>query len=411
MRAAFVPLIVVLGLGGSLHAADWPAWRGPTGQGFCEEKNVLQKWSDKENVRWKIPLAHQGNSTPIVWKDRIFLTQANTGGSVRSLLCFARADGKLLWQKDVEWTAKERNWNPNWYANASPVTDGERVVACFASAGVYCFDFEGKELWKRTDLGEWQHAFGSGSSPVIYRDTVIQWCGPNENKGRNFLLAMDRKTGATVWEHEEKVGSWGTPLIAKVGDRDQLLLALTPALKGLDPGSGSEIWSCDGLNKYVYTTPLVGNGVAVAMSGYMGAALAVKLGGTKDITADRLWHHPKNIQRVGSGMIVGNHVYIVEETGIPHCYDLTTGEEVWQIEKRPEAGGTWGSMVHAEGRLYVVTKNAQTLVLKADPKYELLGTNSLGPGESSNSSLAISNGDVFLRTFKHLWCLAETKKP
>jgi outer membrane protein assembly factor BamB len=110
-------------------------------------------------------------------------------------------------------------------------------------------------------------------------------------------------------------------------------------------------------------------------------------------------------------MIVGNHVYIVEETGIPHCYDLTTGEEVWQIEKRPGAGGTWGSMVHAEGRLYVVTKNAQTLVIKADPKYELLATNSLGQGESSNSSLAISNGDVFVRTFKHLWCLAETKQP
>ncbi len=404
--ALFVLLIAATSM---LRAEDWPAWRGASGQGFCEETNVLLNWSDKEHVKWKIPLAHQGNSTPVVWGDRIFLTQANTDGVIRSLLCFARADGKLLWQQDVPYSEKEKNWNANWYANASPATDGERVVVSFASAGMYCFDVDGKVLWKRTDLGRWEHAFGSGSSPVLYGDLAILWCGPNEKQGRNFLLAVNKQTGETVWEHDEKSGSWGTPLIANVEGRDQLLLSMSPHLKGFDPKSGQELWLCEGLSKYVYTSPLYGNGVAVAMSGYGGAGLAVKLRGSGDITADRLWHHPKNTQRVGSGMVIGDYVYMIEENGVPHCFELRTGEEVWKVDKRPGGGTTWGSMVHANGRLYVLMRSADTLVFAASPNYELLAANSLGRGEATNSSLAISNGDIFIRTFDHLWCIGEQK--
>ncbi len=392
-----------------LTAADWPAWRGPTGQGFCEEKDVPLKWNDKENVRWKIPLENPGNSTPVIWGDRIFLTQANTDGGIRSLLCLSRADGKLIWQKDVTYGEKERNWNPNWYANASPVTDGQRVVVSFASAGMYCYDLGGKELWKRTDLGKWEHAFGSGASPVLYGDLAILWCGPNEKVGRNFLLAVNKASGETVWEHDEKVGSWGTPLITKIDGQDQLLLSVVPHLKGLEPATGKELWHCDGLNKYVYTSPLFGNGIAVSMSGYTGAALAVKLGGPGDITADRLWLHPVNIQRVGSGMIVGAHAYMVEENGVPHCYDLKTGEEVWKTEQRLGGGTTWGSLVHAEGRFYILMRDGRTVVLAASPKFEQLATNSLGPGVGTNSSLAISNGEIYIRTFKHLWCISSKK--
>jgi outer membrane protein assembly factor BamB len=360
-------------------------------------------------VKWKIDLAHQGNSTPIICKGKIFLTQADKDGHTRSLLCFDRADGKLLWQKDVAYEDKERNWNPNWYANASPMTDGERVVASFGSAGVYCYDFAGEEMWKRTDLGKWEHAFGNAASPVIYGDLVIQWCGPND-KGRNFLLAMKKTSGETVWEHDEKAGSWGTPVIAKVGGGDQLLLATVPHLKGIDPTSGKELWFCTGLNKYVYTSPLVKDDIAVAMSGYTGAAFAVKLGGTGDITEQRLWLHPTNIQRVGSGVIVDGHAYIVEENGVPQCYELASGNEVWQIEKRPSGGTTWGSMVHADGRLYVLMRNGSTLVFAAKPEYELLATNSLGNGDQTNSSLAISDGEIFIRTFKHLRCIAGNAK-
>jgi outer membrane protein assembly factor BamB len=400
-----------------LNAADWPQWRGPTGQGFCEEEGILLNWSDTEAVKWKVPLEHQGNSTPVIWRDRIFLTQANKDGEIRSLLCLARADGKLLWQRDVPYGEMERNWNPNWYANASPVTDGERVVVSFASAGMYCFDLAGNELWKRTDLGKWEHPFGSGSSPVLYGDLAILWCGPNEN-GRNFLLAVNKATGETVWEADQAYGSWSTPLVTKVSGQDQLLLGLSKDVKnapldktgflyGFDPQSGKELWRCQGLSSYVYTSPLFSSAhnIAVGMSGYGGSAMAARLGGSGDITADRLWHHPNNTQRVGSGMIVGDHVYIVEENGVPHCYELKTGEEVWKVKDRPGGGTTWGSTVHANGRLYVLMRDGGTLVFAASPKYELLATNSLGRGESTNSSLAISNGDIFIRTFTHLWCI------
>lgn len=412
-----LPTALLLLTTSPLLAGDWPAWRGPTGQGHCDETGLPLTWTATENVRWKVPLDNPGNSTPVVWKDKVFLTQANKGGSTRSVLCLARADGKKLWQQDVSYAEKERNWNENWYANASPATDGERVVVSFASAGVYCYDFAGKELWKRTDLGKWEHAFGSGASPVLYGDLAILWCGPNDPTGRNFLLAVNKKTGETVWEVDETYGSWGTPLVAKVDGKDHLILGISKDvkgapeakaghLKGFDPKTGKELWACRGLNSYVYTSALYGSGIAVGMSGYGGSSLAVKLGGSGDITKDRLWLHPAPAnQRVGSGVIVGDHVYLVDENGAAHCYVLKTGEDLWKEAPRLKGGGTWGSIVHTEGRLYLLMKSGETVVLAADPKHEVLSVNSLGVGEQTNSSIAISDGNVFIRTFKHLWCV------
>jgi outer membrane protein assembly factor BamB len=388
-------------------AEDWPAWRGPTGQGHSSETKLPLTWRPDKNVKWKIPLSEPGNSTPIVWKDKIFLTQANKGGSVRSLLCFNRADGSMVWKKDVAYAEKERNWNPTWYANASPTTDGERVFVSFGSAGFYCYDLAGKELWKRTDLGAWDHAFGNSASPVLHGDHVILWCGPNEKAGRNFLLCVKKTNGETVWEHDEKFGSWGTPTVATIQGKQQILLSTHPALKGIDPANGKELWACEGLSIYVYTSPLTNGDIAVAMSGYQGPALAVKLGGSGDITKDRLWHHPKNAQRVGSGVLIGEHVYIMEENGMPHCYELKTGKEIWQVKARPAGEKTWGSMLHADGKLYVMMNNGDTIVLAANPKYEVLAVNGLG--EETNSTPIVSNGEIFLRTFKHLWCIAEKK--
>ncbi len=439
LRLALAPILALTA--SAAHADNWPAWRGPTGQGFCFEKNLPVKWGAKENVKWKIALAEPGNSTPVIWGDKIFLTQANKAGTVRSLLCLARADGSLLWKKDVAYTGKEMNWSGITYTNASAVVDDKRVVACFASAGLYCYDHAGNLLWKRTDLGSWQHSFGNGASPVLYDDYVIMWCGPNASpeaddktaletdKGakakkapagaRNFLIAVNKENGKTVWEHDEKFGSWSTPLLIKHNGQDQLLFGAGPDakntpdpetnfFKGLDPKSGKELWYCRGLNSYVYTSPLFGNGVAVQMCGFGGSALAVKLGGTGDITKDRLWLHPKNNQRVGSGMIMGDHVYMVDDNGVAHCYELTTGNDLWKDAERPW-GMTWGSLVCADGRLYVLMRNGDTVVLKADPKFEVLAINSLVQGEQSNSSLAISNGEIFLRTFRSLWCIREKK--
>ena len=417
------------------QADDWPAWRGPTGQGLSSDRGVPVKWTAKENVRWKVALEFPGNSTPIVWGDKILLTQANKDpnpkkdadgkvdpkqskdGKVRSLLCLSRADGKTVWRQDVKYDEFERNWPNIPYANASPATDGERVVACFGSAGLYCYDLSGKELWKRTDLGQWDHIFGNGASPVIHGDLVVQWCGPNDPKGDNYLLAVNKKTGETVWRHDEPYGSWITPLVARVNDKDQLIIGQSRDvknrpeaewgfLKGIDPASGKELWRCRGLNSYFYASPLFADGIAVGMSGYGGSAFAVKLGGKGDVTADRLWLQkaPAN-QRVGSGVIVGGHVYVVDENAIPRCYDLKTGENKWADAERVKGQLTWGSMVHAEGRLYVMMRDGTTVVLAADPKFEVLAVNPLEPGEQTNSSPAIAGGEIYLRTFKHLYCI------
>ena len=232
--------------------------------------------------------------------------------------------------------------------------------------------------------------------------------GPIEAKKTNDIIAFDKKSGQTVWEVKTEVkqngGCWGTPIIVKVNNQDQLIVGMPHQLKGFDPKTGKELWFCDGLTYLVYTSPLYANGIAVQMSGFGGSALAVKLGGTGDITKDRLWHHPRNIQRVGSGIIVGEHIYILEETGVPHCYELATGKEVWQVEKRPQ-GSSWSSMLHSDGKLYVLTKQGDTHVFAASTKYELLATNRLG--ETTNASIAPSDGELFIRTAKHLWCISE----
>src|ERR1043166_5437288 len=181
----FLACLVLFGCSVAVRADDWPAWRGPTGQGYCFEKNLPLKWSEKENVKWKIKLDHPAYSTPIIWKDKIFLTLGTPDGKTRSLYCLDRADGKHIWKKDVSFKDNEMTWQGNYpYCHASPVTDGERVVVSFGSAGMYCYDLAGKELWKRTDLGSWQHAFGNSSSPVLFEDLCILYCGPNGQIGR-----------------------------------------------------------------------------------------------------------------------------------------------------------------------------------------------------------------------------------
>ena len=345
---------------------------------------------------------------------------------VRSLLCFARADGKLLWQKDVAYADKERNWNPNWYANASPVIDGERVVVSFASAGMYCYDLAGKELWKRTDLGKWEHAFGNGASPVLYGDLAILWCGPNEQpRARNFLLAVNKETGETVWEHDENVRLLehaahrqgerpGSAHPGPVPRREGAARGEDGYLKGFDPKTGKELWKCQGLNSYVYTSPLYGNGVAVAhvrLRRRRPGGQAGRQRATSPRTASGM--HPKNTQRVGSGMIVGEHVYMVDENGMPHCYELKTGKdrlEGREARRQRHDLGFDGPRRRPAVRAHAQRRNGGP---RRQPKFELLASTSSARA-SRPTPPWISNGEIFLRTFRHLWCIARrmtTMKP
>ena len=419
----FAPSVIVATLLISLWArADtWPAWRGPFGTGVCTEKNLPLHWTTNENVRWRVPLPERGNSTPIVWSERIFITQAVEKEGRRAVICFDRRDGKLLWQSGVTNAEKEVTHSTNPYCSASPVTDGERVIASFASAGLYCYDFNGNELWHR-DLGRQAHIWGNGASPILYRDLCILNFGPGE---RTFLVALDQKTGRTVWQVDEPgghygepkpgenqqsvwIGSWTTPIVIEVNGREELIMCWPRRVAAYDPKTGKEFWTCQGLNPLIYTSPLYADGVVVAMGGFGGMALAVKPGGSGDVTETRrLWHHPKTKQRIGSGVIAGGHIYILNDPGVAECFELQTGKLVWEERLRGTGpkSDSWSSMVLSGDKLYAVSQSGDTFVLRASPKFELLRTNPLA--ETTMASLAVSDGEIFIRTYKNLWCVSE----
>ena len=364
-------------------------------------------------------LPDRGNSSPIVWGGKVFVTQAIEKEGRRTLMCLDRQNGKLLWQKGVLFKEKEATHRTNPYCSASPVTDGERVVVAHASAGLVCYDMDGKELWRR-ELGPQKHIWGNGASPVIYKNLVILNHGPGDP---TFLVALDKTNGTEVWRHDEPggdsgekkddqrgkwLGSWTTPILVKANGKDQLLMSYPGRLAAFDPGVGKELWSCKGLNPLVYTSPLYDKGIAVAMGGYGGTALATRIGVTGDVTAThRLWTRPKEQQRIGSGVLHDGHIYILNATGVAQCINVMTGKVAWEerlMGKGPR-GGSWSSMVLAGDKIYAINQSADTFILKASPKFELLAVNSLG--ETTQSSIAASNGELFIRTYKHLWCIRE----
>jgi outer membrane protein assembly factor BamB len=419
MKRIFVLSFLLFGTN-LLCGENCPSWRGPRGDGTSTEKDLPTTWSPKENVRWKLKLPGPGNSSPIIWGDRIFLTQSiDKQGTERGLMCIDRQSGKLIWQKTVPFKEKEPTHGTNPYCAATPVTDGERVIVSHGSAGVYCYDFDGKELWHR-DLGKFIHIWGTAASPILYQDLVILNCGPGEN---TFLLAMNKKTGEDVWkapepkgasgldEGEKKgewIGSWSTPLL-QLKEKDQLLMSWPEVLKAYDPKTGEVLWSCKGLTKLVYTSPVANSDVVVAMSGYHGSAIAVKTRGKGDVTTThRLWHHSKrNPQRIGSGIIVGDHLYMVNaENGIAQCFELPSGKNLWEGKDRLGVAH-WGSLVLADGIFYATDQDGNTFLFEAKPELKVIRKNSLG--EHVNASLAISDGEIFIRSYQHLWCISNSK--
>jgi outer membrane protein assembly factor BamB len=424
MHRMVLPL--VLCAAAAVSAADWPAWRGPRGNGVSTETDLPTKWSATDNVRWRVPLPEAGNSTPIVSRGRVFVTQAV--GERRTLMCFEREGGKVLWQKGIETKEKEPTHGTNPYCSASPVTDGDRIIVSFASDGLYCYDFAGNELWRRTDLGRQIHIWGNGASPVIHGELCFLNFGPGET---TYLLAVNKRNGKTVWRKDEDtgygkpsaddlrggnkenatyIGSWTTPTLMRVEGRDQLLMTWPRRLAAYDPQSGDEIWTCSGLNPLVYTSPIFEEGVVVAMGGFGGMSIAVRAGGRGDITGSRrIWHQAKTPQRIGSGVIKDGYIYVHNDPGTAECYELKTGERVWQERlSGPGSSGTnWSSVMLAGDNCYTINQGGDCFVFKAAPKFELASVNSLG--EASNSSIVPSNGELFIRTHEALWCIQEKK--
>jgi outer membrane protein assembly factor BamB len=429
LAIASIAACAAIGWSGPALAENWPTWRGPTSQGVSAEEKLPLKWSPTENVRWKVALPGPGNSTPVIWGDRVLITQASefkqwppkvpayyAGGASpggfaiaekRSVMCFSRTDGKLLWQRDTHYPHEEMTHADNPLCSASPVTDGERVIASHGPAGLACYDLDGQELWKY-EVGKYEHLWGSASSPILHGDLCIVWCGPGE---RQFLLAVNKKTGQKVWETHEPggdagittktfLGSWCTPIIVRVGEQDQLIFAVPHRLKGYDPQTGKELWSARAGGTYCYHSPLHAQGLAI-----YGADL-LKLGGTGDVTKDLLDYRVGGMY-ISTAAIAGDYLYTMNDVGVPNCFEWKTGRELWkgQIRERPGGKAAWGSLVHAAGRIYVTDREGTTSVFAAGPKYEHLASNRLA--ERCNASIAVSQGDLYIRTYKHLWCIGE----
>jgi outer membrane protein assembly factor BamB len=400
----------------SLSAADWPAFRGSNGDGISFEDKAPLHWATNKNVQWKAELPGPGSSSPIVSRSRVFLTCAENAGHKRNFYCFDAQDGNRLWVRSVEFDGNEPTHPSNPYCASTPVANGERVVVWHGSAGVFCYDYDGNQLWK-TEVAPVRHDWGYASSPILHQGKVLLNYGPG---AQTFLAALDLATGNLLWKYDESggldstdkrmVGSWTTPIIIQVNGKDQVLCSMPTRVIACDPTTGALLWFCTGLGTektdLVYASPVVSDGIGVAFTGWVtGPTIGFKLGGAGDVTAsNRLWLE-KQPQRIGSAVVVGNYLYLVNAgPGIAQCIECRTGKVRWS---EPLNGGeSWGSVVMVAGRLYVTSRRGVTSVFRPDPlKFELLASNDLG--ERSNATPAIANGRIYLRTDRHLFCIAD----
>ena len=399
---------ILLLVGGTSRAGNWPAWRGADGRGISSDTNLPVTFGPTTNLTWKTPLAGEGNSTPIIWNKRVFVTGPREGGKIRSLICIDRKTGRELWHHDVPFPDKETAHNDNPFCSGSPTTDGHLVYASFGSAGIVACDFSGKVIWHR-QLGALAHVFGPATTPVLYKNLLITHRGPGEP---THIVALDKRTGRTVWDtvetgkNHQLYGSWSTPIVYRVGDRDEFALSMPGELKGYDALTGKPLWKCQGLGPSNYPDTAVGDGVLLGVSGFRKSMMAVRMGGRGDITnTHRLWHVEQTPQRVGSGVVHDGHLYIANDPGLAECINVKTGKTVW---KHRLGGRLWGSMLKAGDRLYVANTQGQVFVLAASTTYRQIARNDMG--EHIKAAPAASDGQLFLRTYKTLYCLGERKQ-
>ena len=382
----------------------WPFWRGPSGQGLVEGKGYPDTWSDAENILWRIPVPGRGHSSPIVWADRIFLTTAAADGSSRSVLCYRRGDGKLLWERAVPEAPAETLYPKNTYASSSPTTDGRLVYAYFGNAGVVAVDFNGKIAW-HTRLGIVNLYHGPGGSPLLYKDSLILFqeqrlMDRNATTGPGFMVALDTKTGRERWRQVRKPQpGWGTPIAIRVGDRDEVIVSGSRRIEGFDPATGTLLWYSTGNTVEVIPMPVVGHGLVYCSSGRAGPTFAVRPGGSGDVTVSHVvWSTPKGSSFVPSPLLLGDYLYTVNDmASVVSCHHAKTGELVGQLRLgEAKREGFSASPVAVDGKIFFTNDDGETFVLNPAPDFGLLHVNRLG--EQTLASPALVDGRWYIRT-------------
>jgi outer membrane protein assembly factor BamB len=415
--------------------SQWPAWRGPLANGVAPFAQPPVRWSEKENVRWKIPLPGKAHSSPIVFGDRIFLTAAVPIGTVQTpvydhapgthdnvpvtqthqfvVMAVARTDGHTLWKKVLrEESPHEGGHETGSLASNSPVTDGERLYVFFGSRGLYCLDLEGKVLWQK-DLGRMDtlHAHGEGSSPVLYKDTLIVcW----DHEGDSFLYTFDKRTGEPRWKvaRDEKT-SWSTPLVVEHEGTPQVVISATKRVRSYDLATGALLWECAGLSRNVVSSPVAGQGMVIAGNSYdWQAMLAIRLAGAKgDVTgtSNLVWKLNRLTPYVSSPLFYEDTLYFLRHNqNVLSRLDPETGKPYGEpLRLDGIRDFIFASPVGAAGRIYITGRDGATVVLKHDRENATLAVNQLE--DVFSASPALAGNELYLRGEKFLYCIAEAK--
>jgi outer membrane protein assembly factor BamB len=438
MRRIFLLFIVLLIAAGVTAASGpdawWPQWRGPLGTGAAPAADPPTRWSEGENLRWKVSIPGRGHASPVVWGDRIYLTTAvptadgndpetaapeqqrrgiAVSGPVRFVvMALDRATGATVWQRTAgEETPHEGTHTDGTWASASPVTDGTRVFAHFGSRGLYAYSADGEKLWQK-DLGDMQtrNGFGEGASPALFGETlVVNW----DHEGASFIVALDAGSGRELWRRErDEVTSWSTPLVIAAGERPQVVVAATGRTRGYDLETGETIWEAAGMTTNTIPSPIYDDGLVFVTSGFRGNSLqAIKLAAARGDISDGgafAWSYDRDTPYVPSPALHDGILYVLKHnSGILTAFDAATGKVHYGPQRLPGIDGAYASPVAAGDRIFIAGRDGTTVVLAAGTEFEVLAENRLDDG--FDASPALAGSDLLLRGRGHLYCL--TKEP
>ena len=439
LSTGFACALAVVLCSAVIRGENWPQWRGPGGQGISTETKLPAEWSPAKNVAWKVEVPGRGHSAPVVWNDRIYLTTAIEGDVVPGakpaphtnggqpfvhpdsvganrrhtykVLAYDGKTGSLLWEQTAwQGTPYDDRHRRGSYASPSVATDGRMIYAYFGSEGVYAYTVDGKPAWK-TSIGRVKTlGLGAASSPVLYQDLVILQADDDEGAD-SAIVALDARSGKERWRTKRPVQvSWSTPVLVKAPSRTELVTNGTEWIIAYDPASGTELWRSKGVDSNAIHTPVVGDGVVVVTAGFpVKKTIAIKPGGSGDITgtSNVLWTYEKGTAYVVSPILYDGLVYLLNDRGVMTALDAKTGDIKYEGGRVPVPASFMGSPIAAKGQLLLTSEDGDTFVIKAGPRHEVLGTNSVG--EPVYTTPAISNGRIYIRGDKHLFAIAATE--
>jgi outer membrane protein assembly factor BamB len=412
----FILLGTMLAVAASAGAADWPGWRGPTGQGVCAEKDLPLRWDAKSglNILWKTPLPgadgklrqDQNQSSPIVKKGLVFITTSYwpAGRSEKQypehhVVCYRGRDGKQLWDTTVDpgpWLLSDLRGG---YTVPTPAADDERVYVVFGSSVIAALSHSGKQIWRKEIV---PHDFDvtMAGSPVLYRGTVLLQCDGVRN---SRMIGFEVKTGDVRWTEKRTTGfSHSTPVLVRIKDRPQLLVAAASAVQGVDPEDGKLLWWCQGAGDTV--SPVMAGGLVYCDGGRGGMGVAVDPTGTGDVTkTHRKWKLDRVPGGFSSPVTVGDHLYRLTDPGIIRSWKLATGEEEAAL-RLPGVSTAASPFTTPEGRIYAIS-SGKSFVLNAGVKPEILAVSELGDG--SPASPAVAEGRIILKGRRFVWCIGK----